>query len=517
MNIENSHGVRTTLRQSTRMQVLTEQQCRDIYHTALRVLERTGCEVLHPQAVEILKEAGARVEGTRVWIPGWLVEKARITAPHQITLYDTEGNPAVVADARSGRSNWACGPTALNIIDRHTHERREVTYQDTYEAGLVLNALDGFDIASGHGLISDREPQIAELYEVRALLETTTKPVTITQFSTENLKAQIEMFSTVCGSEENFIAHPCAIFNAPPITPLCHPEDVLDRFLYMVEKGVPSSYAVTTMVGGTSPATIAGSMVVGLADTFVGLVLSQVINPGCPFIASTGCVPFDMRTMSPALTGPDASLGAAANADLFRYIDLPYEVYLGGSDSPIFDQQAAGDMAMGLITGTTAGCTFNMFAGFLESGMCVALESLIYCDEIIRETRHFTGGIEVSDETLAEDVIDDVGPMNQFLGEEHTMDHYKEMWTPKHFVRTSYEQWNKKNLQERCIEKVDEIVAAGPKRKLSPEILAKLDAIVEEREKDGSGQCLLDEADLFLYVCIPAHSGAGKPCQRRYC
>lgn len=140
-------------------------------------------------------------------------------------------------------------------------------------------------------------------------------------------------------------------------------------------------------------------------------------------------------------------------------------------------------MTMHILTGVMSGCPFCTFSGFLEDGMSGAIEALVFCNEVIDMARFYNKGIEVSTETLAEDVIDAVGPIGNFLGEEHTMRHFKEAWKPGIFTRSNYDNWDKKDLRQRCIEKVDEIVEAGPTTNRDPKMLEELDAIVNATKK----------------------------------
>lgn len=470
--------------QSVQFQVLNEGQCREIVHAAFRVLERTGCDVHHERARKILKDAGCSVDGIRVKIPTHLVEKAIRTAPSQITIYDREGNPTLHL-GNNGKSYWSPGYENQYRIDRKTGEKRLTVKQDVYETGLVCDAMPNIDMCTGLAYISDCDPRLADVYETRLLLETTTKPIWLWQFDIENLKAQMDMFATCAGGMDKFLAKPSVVAGGAASTPLCHAEDTLEKVMYMNEIGIPTPYVVACLLGGTTPVTIAGSYVLGLADTLFGLVLGQLINEGCPYLGCTWTDMFDMSTMALSMTGPEASLGAAGSADLFRYLDLPFVVHLGCTDSPILDEQAALDMGTQILMGTLSGGNICQFLGFLEAAMSSSLESLVFCNEAIDYARSIVGGIEVSAETLAEDAIHNVGPSGNFLGEEHTLNHFKERWTPKNCVRTTYEKWaenGKKDFKARAVEKVDQIVAAGIRKPLAPEVLAELDAIIAKAE-----------------------------------
>ncbi|HWR45915.1 trimethylamine methyltransferase family protein [Sporomusa sp.] len=478
--------VNSVTKQSVQFKVLNEGQCREIVQAAFRVLERTGCNVHHDGARKLLKDAGCRVDGNRVNIPTYLLEKAIKTAPSQITIYDREGNPALHLGANNGNSYFVAGLLNQYRLDVNTGERRLTTKQDVAEAGLVIDALDNVEVVSGLACISDCMPQLADVYETRILLENTTKPLLLWNFERCGIEAQAEMCAAVAGGMDKLQAKPFVILGANSTPPLAHDRESLDKLLYMFELGLPTPYVAGPMLGASAPVTLAGNLVMGFADTLVGLLLSQLTNEGCPFIGTCFTDMIDMKTMAFTHTNPEFSLCSAATADIFRYLDLPFAVHLGSTDSPVFDQQAAFDIGVQLYTGILSGANLNFFLGYLETAMSSSLETLIFGDEAIGYIRRIVEGIEVSVETLAEDAIHNVGPSGNFLGEEHTMKHFRERWTPINFIRTSYERWaadGKKDFKARANEKVKEIIAQGPRRALSPEILAKLDAIVAKAEE----------------------------------
>ena len=94
------------------LNVINEYQIQQIHQATLEVLERTGIEIAHPHALEILHGAGARVEGTRVRIPSWLVDDALKKAPTRVVLGDRHGERKVFLE---GDKSWY-GPS-LDCVD----------------------------------------------------------------------------------------------------------------------------------------------------------------------------------------------------------------------------------------------------------------------------------------------------------------------------------------------------------------------------------------------------------------
>ena len=92
------------------------------------------------------------------------------------------------------------------------------------------------------------------------------------------------------------------------------------------------------------------------------------------------------------------------------------------------------------------------------------------------------GGVEVNEETLALDVIDEVGPHGHYLDHEHTLKHYREEWYPVLFdTHNEYEDWvaeGSRTMGERAAERVDEILAEHQPEPLSPDVQKRIDEIV---------------------------------------
>lgn len=481
------NNIRTNavMNQTTQFKILDETQCNEIFEAALRILERTGCEVMNNEALVILKNAGAKVHGSRVWIKPYLVEKALQLVPKQVTIYNTEGNPQMHVSARNGKTYFTNCLGATNIVDRHTNINRAGVYNDAYEAGLVTDALPNFDMVSGMCFISDRNPILAEVYETRALLESSTKPQFLYQTDKMVLQAQLDMFAAVVGGMDKYQAKPCGLMVLSATPPLCHTDGTLEKAISIWKAGIPAYYCTGIMIGATAPVTIAGSLVAGLADILVGLVISQEVNPGTPFLTGLGMTPFDMARMSYASRSPETMVGGAAAAELFQYLNLPYKANYGSTDSPIFDHQAAGDMSQLIMLAAISGGSLYNHVGYLGSVNSSSIESLVYCNEVMDMVRRFMQGMEVNAETLAEDVINSVGPKGDYIGEAHTAAHFRETWMPKDFVRMNHQIWEaegKKDLRSRCIEKVDSIVAAGPRKPRDQKLLQELDNIVKAYE-----------------------------------
>jgi len=135
--------------------------------------------------------------------------------------------------------------------------------------------------------------------------------------------------------------------------------------------------------------------------------------------------------------------------ELAHRYGLPIFGLTGCSDSKQPDEQAAAEAAFSILLETLAGAQLAHDVGYLDSGMTNSIEQVVICDELIAYTKSFMKGLEINSETLALDLIDQIGPDGDFLGSSHTRKHYKEDWYPGLFDRHNYEAWEKL-VQRRC-------------------------------------------------------------------
>jgi trimethylamine--corrinoid protein Co-methyltransferase len=107
--------------------------------------------------------------------------------------------------------------------------------------------------------------------------------------------------------------------------------------------------------------------------------------------------------------------------------------------------------------------------------------------EMFRYIRKMIEGIQITEETLALDVIDQVGPGGNYLTHDHTFDHMRDMSTAGLFCRTGYEQWvgaGKQDMYERAREKAAELLSNHKPKALTDGAAERMRNIVASYEKE---------------------------------
>jgi trimethylamine--corrinoid protein Co-methyltransferase len=174
-----------------------------------------------------------------------------------------------------------------------------------------------------------------------------------------------------------------------------------------------------------------------------------------------------MKTTQVTYDSPEQNLGKVAMVQLAKRYNIPIYGLAGGVECKTPDAEAAAEAMMGMLMNGLAGMTLNQSLGTLAFGLYGSPEMVVICDEIAHMIHRVLDGMVVNDDTLAVDIIRQVGPGGDFLSQDHTVHYFrKELWFPKLFKRLTIEEWNNaggKMIHQVAHDRVLEILSkAGP-------------------------------------------------------
>ena len=481
-----------TVNSGVRFRMLTDDQLEELYNGVLHVLEYTGLEVHHDQAREILKEAGAWVDGLRVRIPSYLVKKSLDLAPRSFTVFARDGNPEHDIHIGPGRGHFGPGPTCPNFIDVETLERRPYVKSDVPLVAKTVDALPNIDFCESLGTVSDVHHELGALYEFAGMFPNTSKPIVAWSYDKYDSAGIHEIAVAEAGGQEAFERRPNYIHYCEPLSPLVSTKEALDKLIFAAENRVPLIFTPCPIAGGTAPVTSAGIIIQGAAESWMGLVIAQALQPGLPYIMGGVFSVMDMSAMILSYGAPELALNMAGVTELAHYAGLPLWQTGGCTDSKTFDEQAIIEGSLSVFFSALTGGDLCHDVGYTESAMTGSVFQLCAMDESIGYSRRITRGIEVNEDTLAVEVIDNVGPNGHYLREPHTRKYYKsEFWYPNLCDRRNYEEWEemgKKTMKDRTVARVQEILATHKPSPIKPEtekVIEKVLAEAEERVKES--------------------------------
>ncbi|MHB1417095.1 MAG: trimethylamine methyltransferase family protein [Chloroflexota bacterium] len=463
---------------SPQFRKLSDSQRDRLHQGSLEILERTGVALGEPEAVALLKKAGAHIGADgRVRIPPALVEWAISVAPKKVVFCDRHGRRTMPLEANN--VFYGPGSDCPNVIDVDSGERREGRLQDIEDGIRVCDALPNIDFLMSLNVAHDVDQRLGDRYQMRAMLANSAKPILAVTTSFAGCVDVIKMAEIVAGGADAMRLNPRCGFYINVAGPLRHDPESLQKLLFLAEKGLPATYTVVVLRGLNGPVTLAGALALANAGELAGLAIAQLKREGAPIILSGGTNDMaDMRYLGDVYAAPE-------NRVLFMELGHRYGLPLfglgGASDSKVPDQQAAAEAAFSLLTETLCGANLVHDVGYLDSGLAYSLEQLVLCDELIGWVKRFMDGVVVNDETLALDLIDELGPEGSYLGHPHTSTHFREDWYPNLFDRQNYDGWlldGAKDLRERAREKTKQILAEHRPEPLPRDVLQALDEVV---------------------------------------
>ncbi len=447
-----------------RLAVLNDAQIEQIHQATLELLEQTGIQISHRRALELFHGAGARVDGKRVRLPAWMVENALRQAPPRIVLGNRNGERKVFLE---GDKYWF-GPSVdcIDYLDPLTDERRRFTSADCRITATLADALPNYSWVMTIGMAADVPADIADRVVARQVFTYTEKPLVFCCKDTNSVRDIYDMAVLIAGGESRFRQAPTVVHYSEPISPLVYYDPAVDKILYCAEKGIPLINFPAPQGGATAPATYAGELVQGSAESLSGLVLAQLVRPGAPFIYGAFATVMDMRTTIFSYGAPEMSLMVGAMAQMAQHYHLPFFGTAGCSDAKFPDAQAAAETAFSCLASALAGANLIHDAGsWLDHGSLASPGFMVLVSEILHMVNQFSRGITVSDETLALPIIDRVGPGGNYLNEDHTLRHFKENWYSNLFDRSIFANWSErgaKRFEERLREKTAKAMAHQP-------------------------------------------------------
>lgn len=474
------------------LNLISPDQCEEIYLAALEVLDRVGVNVFEPEALELLAASGARVQGERVRIPDWLVGRALSTAPGRIPIGRRGNGDASVPIQRAmllerGRVYFGTGSDTQFTYDIQSGERRLATKQDVANAARLSDALANIDFVMSLGLASDVPAEDSFVHQFEAMVLNTAKPIIYTAADLRDVKDIVSMAEAVAGGAEALRANPSLILYAEPSSPLQHSRTALEKLMFCAEQNLPVLYVSAAMLGGTAPVTMAGGLVVTCAEGLSGLVIHQLKAPGAPFIYGGSAPAMDARTALCSYGSPDLQMACASSAALAHYFNLPVFTTAGCSDSHVFDQQAGMEAGYTILMQALAGSNLIHDLGYIGAGMTSSMEMLVLCDEMAAEVRYLIRGLEVSPVTLAVDLIERVGPGGNFFAEEHTAENFRDSLylsdLPNRLEFARWQQEGKKDFYRRINEKVCRLLAEHRPPELPAGVVETVQAVSRCRDE----------------------------------
>ena len=444
----------------------------EIHGATMRVLHEVGIDFNYEPARELLKKAGCKVEGKRVYFDPKLVETMVKKAPSEFTLYarDSEKNVVIGGDHIAYMPCYG-SPFVLDL----DKGRRKSVMEDYENFAKLAYALEPMDITGGMMAepndIPVKERNARMMY---ASMRFSDKPFMGAGTGPEAARETIKMASMVFGSESEMAERPPFVSILCSLTPLGYDDKMAGAIMEYAKAGMPQLISSLSIAGATSPTTMEGTLVVQNAEILAGITLAQLVREGTPVVFAGSSSSAAMRYGTLSIGAPEMAVNTAATAQMSRYYGLPCRGGGALSDAKMMDSQAAYESMMSLQMATLSGVNFVLHsAGILEGYILSSYEKFIIDAEICGMCRHIKRGETITQDRLALDVIKEVGPGGEYLTNMHTFKNFKkEFYAPILEERDNFKNWEKKgslSMEQRANAKWKELLANYEEPSLPPE------------------------------------------------
>lgn len=309
-----------------RLAVFSEDEKHAIHEGVLRTLERVGLGVYSDQALDLYAQGGCRVDMKKktVKIPRYVLERTLRQTPSHV--FFAGRIPEHDYDCGGRRVGFTPFGVGLLVEDLAGGPAREATIKDFAEIFRVCDALDSVDIMLSVVQAVDLPDDVQELAMAAAAFKNSSKHYAADAADAETAGAMIEMARLIVGGETALRERPILSFGVCPVSPLKLPGEAAEVVIAAARAGLPVEILSMAMAGATSPMTLAGTLVVHLAEVLGGMVLAQIVNPGCPCYIGSSSTTFDMKNSAATVGAPEFALVNSALAEMAHYYHVPITV-----------------------------------------------------------------------------------------------------------------------------------------------------------------------------------------------
>ena len=310
-------------RQGLGLKSLSGDELYDIHLATLEVLEKTGLFIESKEALDVFDGAGAAIDRKKkiVRIPPYLVEDAIRSAPSKILLAGR--NPAQDKVLEAGRVHFTNFSEGIEVIDPFTGDCRTPVKADLANAAKLVDYLNEIDVCEKAVGSGDVPQEVISLHNAEAMLTHTTKHCCVGPGSGFLLNKLVKMAGLIVGGIKKLKQRPILSFTTCPVSPLQLINECCEIIMAAARSGSVINILSMAMAGGTSPITLAGTLVTHNAEVLGGITLNQLTSKGAPVIYGSSTTAMDLKIGAASVGTPECAIISGAVARLARYYALP--------------------------------------------------------------------------------------------------------------------------------------------------------------------------------------------------
>jgi trimethylamine--corrinoid protein Co-methyltransferase len=257
-----------------------------------------------------------------------------------------------------------------------------------------------------------------------------------------------------------------------------------EAYLALLGWDIPVAIMPMPLMGGTSPASLISTVILGNCEVLATLCMIQAGAPGTPVLYAPVLAVSNLRNGTYAAGAIESGLTGAASVEMGRYYGLPVEASGGGSDQFLPGIQASYERALNGLLPLLSQPDILVGPGLLGGSTHLSLEQLLIDVEIYKLGKRASQGIASGESSWLDGVIQDVGPGGYFMGQPSTVKNMRagEWYLSDFGWHGSYEEWiatGKPGLVQEARQKVEQILSSHKPLPLEEEVETELENIYQ--------------------------------------
>ncbi|MDW8326610.1 MAG: trimethylamine methyltransferase family protein [Anaerolineales bacterium] len=477
------------------LEILTPEQVEKVHEASMRILEETGLLMMDAEALSLWQAAGAQVDhkAQHVRLDRGLVLELVAKAPRSFTWRARDPAKSVTVGENYITFAPQGGVAYATDLD---YGRRRGSLRD-YQNFLKLIQMSGPLHYAGEQVMAlyDVENSLRHLTRLSNAITLTDKALMEAAHGRVVTEDSLHLARLVFGDIEAGGPVIGGVINAS--SPLRYDQRMLGGLITYARAGQVNIITPFILAGAMSPISIAAAVAQQNAEALAGVALTQLVRPGAPVLYGGFTTNVDMKSGSPAMGTPEGAWALLAGAQLARRYGLPYRGSGSLNTSKTPDAESVMETQWTLWPAVLAHTNFIMHSvGWLEGGLCASYEKFIIDLESLAMFYHFLNGFEISNETLALDMIAQVGPGGHHFDTPHTQARYAtEFYQSFLAERAGYETWlaqGGRDAAQRANALWKEMLAAYQPPPLDPGVREAVADYVARRTRELEGKSLYE-------------------------
>lgn len=417
------------------------QEAREtILAQAFRLLAEHGVAVVHERAHAALLKAGATpgTPAARLRLPRALIEEALQATPKTALLAGKTPARDLTLPRPDHGFTLRTGTGAHGYLDLATQDFRNMDIGDVATIARLANGLDQVGFIA-HPFAYGVPELTADIHGVGELITHTDKHIWLQPYNVENVDFLVKIVETA-GSTP---ARPIASMIVCSFTPLEFKVMDVEALIRAGQAGLPIHACSLPSAGGTAPLSVAGNVLMAVAEILAMVTMGHVLAPGTPVIATPLMFTLDMATGQALHACPESLQAKTLAIETLKSLGLLTHTYGMGSDTPDSDRQSMAERAMLGQAVALAGTDILGGVGQLQTATVFCPVQAVLDDALGAYLRAFIQTPAVDAQAFNWDELSQIGIGGHFLSSDQTLSLCRTQYRPEVFRRDRREDYDK--------------------------------------------------------------------------